>query len=141
MPLLTNGLIHQFNLAGNLLRGRYYTETIQGGGSVWDDTNASSFAKSGADLYFSGIILKIDATRGSEDQVLLEQGRVRYDDSKIFVNGSVQTTSGARVFTFAISGLDRVYREIEQGVNMPQYFGMDVYKKVYCRIVDGGSLF
>ena len=133
--------MHQMGLAGNLLRVRYYTETIQGGGSVWDNTNASSFAKSGTDLYVSGLILKMDSTNGSEDQILLEQGRIKYDDTKIFVNGSVQTTSGARVVTFTISGADRVYREITPGVIMPQYFATDIYKKFYGRLVPGGSLF
>mgnify|MGYP001586054639 CR=1 FL=1 len=139
MVLLSNGLNQQIILAGNVFRVRYYTETI---GSVWDDDR--TLAASGNSLYLSGIILKIDSTQGNEDQVLLQQGRIRYDDSKIFINGSIQTTSGARVFTIAVSGAsttERVYREITPGVIMPQYAGTNIYKKIYARELPLGSLF
>lgn len=133
---MSDALTHSIRLAGNVLRLRYYTETI---GSVWDDDR--TITASGASLYISGVIQKIDATQGSVDQVLLEQGRIKYDDSKIYVNGSIQTTSGVRVFTISISGLDRVYQEINPGAIMPQYFGTDIYKKLYVREITTGSLF
>lgn len=134
--ILTNALQHQTTLAGNVLRIRYYTESALG--SVWDDDRTIS--KSGADLYISGVISRMDSSDGSEDQVLLEQGRIRYNDSKIYVNGSIQTTSGIRVFTIAISGTDRVYEEVLPGVYSPQYLGTDIYKKVYLREVPLGSV-
>ena len=83
MVLATDALLHQIRLAGVVFRIRYYTETI---GSVWDDERTITGSTS---LYLSGIMEKIDATRGSEDEVLLEQGRIRYDDSKIFIAGSI----------------------------------------------------
>lgn len=134
--LVNDGFNHIVRLAGNVFRVRYYTETI---GSVWDDER--TLVKSGNDLYISGTLHKIDATRGSEDQVLLEQGRIRYDDSKFFINGSISTTSGQKVFTIAVSGLDRVYREITPGAIVPQYFGVNAYKKLYVRELPAGSLF
>ena len=134
--LINDGFNHQIRLAGNVFRVRYYTETI---GSVWDDERTIS--ASGNDLYISGTIHKIDATKGNEDKVLLEQGRISYGDSKIFINGSIQTTSGARVFTISISGLDKVYREITPGIIMPQFNGTDIYKKLYVRSIPLGSLF
>ena len=136
MTLISDGLTHQIRLAGNVLRVRYYSETYTG--SVWDDSR--SLAGSGTDLYISGVILKIDSSQGSEDQVLLEQGRIRYNDMKCYVNGSIQTTSGARIFTVAISGLNRVYRENETGIFAPQYFGTDIFKKLYLTEVPLGSL-
>ena len=80
---------------------------------------------------------------GSEDQVLLEQGRIRYNDVKLYIGSEIQTTSGIKVFTIQISGAanslhDTIYHEILPGVNLPQYFGLDIYKKVYLR---EGSLF
>jgi len=137
--LVSDGLNHITRLTGRPLRIRYYTEGI---GSVWDDERTLS--KSGADIYISGTIHKIDATRGSEDQVLLEQGRIKYDDTIFYINGSINTTSGARVFTLSISGNsanERVYREITPGIIMPQFFGTNVYKKVYGRLLPNGSLF
>ena len=136
MGLINSALDHQINLAGNVLRVRYYTETI---GSVWDDER--TITKSGNDLYISGTIHKIDAMRGSEDQVLLEQGRIAYNDTKFFINGSVQTTSGIRIFTIGISGIDQVFREITPGAIIPQFAGTNVYKKIYGRLIPNGSLF
>src|SRR3990167_9528481 len=132
MVLATDALLHQIRLAGVVFRIRYYTETI---GSVWDDERTITGSTS---LYLSGIMEKIDATRGSEDEVLLEQGRIRYDDSKIFIAGSISTTSGTQVFTIAVSVLDRGYREITPGAIVPQYYGINVYKKLYVRELPNG---
>lgn len=137
MVLLTDGLNFALGVAAKPFRIRYYIETI---GSVWDD-DSKGYAQSGTDVYISGLFFSLDNTKGSSDQVLMEQGRIKYEDSKIFVNGSVETTSGNRVFTIAASGADQVYREIQPGVNMPEYFGTDIYKKIYVRLVPGGSLF
>ena len=139
MVLLQDGLNHQIKLAGNVFRVRYYTETI---GSVWDDDR--TLAKSGNDVYTSGIFLNIDATRGSADQILLEQGRIQYNDSKIYIGSQINTTSGALVFTIAISGassVEKVYKEITPGMIMPQYFANNIYKKLYVRYLDNGSLY
>ena len=132
----SDALRYTVNNLGRNLRVRYYTESIAG--SIYDDNR--TLAGSGTDLYISGVILKIDG-KSSEDQVLLEQGRIRYDDTKMYINGSIQTTSGVRIFTIAISGLNRVYQEIPYGgVFMPQILGTDIYKKVYMREVATGSL-
>ena len=138
MVLAQDGFGKIVKLAGNIFKVRYYTETI---GSVWDDDR--SLTVSGNDIYTSGVLLTLDSTKGSEDQVLIEQGRIRYNDSKFFVGSEILTTSGIRVFTVSISGAtnsvhDRIYREIVPGVNMPQYFALDIYKKIYVR---EGSLF
>lgn len=130
--------------AGRPLRVRYYTETI---GSVWDDER--TLIQSGNSIYTSGIMFKIDSRRigvfnkGSEDAVLIEQGRIRYDDSKIYVSGNLPTTSGAMVCTIAISGastVERVYEQIFEGANVPQVNGVDIYKKLYLRQLSTGSL-
>lgn len=136
MVLISDGLRYLSNNAGRTLRARYYTESIPG--SVWDDDRTLTL--SGNDLYLSGIVTKIDG-KSSEDQVLLEQGRIRYDDTKLYINGSIQTNSGLRIFTIAISGLNRVYQEVPfGGAYLPQYLGTDIYKKIYMREVTTGSL-
>lgn len=135
MVILSDGLRWMHNNAGRTLRVRYYTNSP---GSVWDDENV--WTQSGTDLYISGAVLKIDSSRGSEDAVLLEQGRIRYDDTKLYVNGSIQTNSGNRVFTMTVSGLNRVYQELPVGVYTPQYLGTDIMKKVYVRETHLGSL-
>lgn len=137
--LLANGLNFVTRQAGRPLRVRYYTETI---GSVWDDER--TLLQSGNDLYISGIIQPIETTKGSTDATLLEEGRLLYGDIKIYINGSIQTTSGARVFTMAISGNSAneiVYRDILPGMHTAQYFGDMAYKLLYLRQLEVGSLF
>ena len=64
-----------------------------------------------------------------------------FDDSIFFIAGSLDTTSGVKSITLTVSGVDDVYRVITEGVNLPQLKGDDIYKKVYGRLLPGGSLF
>lgn len=126
-------------VSGRPLRIRYYTETI---GSVWDDER--TLAKSGNDFYTSGMLQEINSEKGSDDQVLLQEGRIKYGDRKVYVDRNVETTSGLRVFTLAISGassVEIVYQEIIPGMHKPEFFGSDVYKLIYLRELSStGSL-
>lgn len=139
MAFISNGFNYATRIAGRPLRIRYYTETI---GSVWDDER--TLTGSGDNLYISGLIQEVISDKGSDDAVLMEEGRLRYGDSKVYINGSVVTTSGTLVFTLAISGNSAneiVYREILPGVHKPQFFGDDIYKVIYLRELNLGSLF
>jgi len=136
MVLATDAFRYQTKNAGKTLLLRYYTETV---GSVWDDDR--TLTRSGTDLYVSGIVENIDSTLGGDDHVLLEEGRIRFDDTKFFVAGSIDTTSGVKAFTLTISGVDDVFHAITPGVIKPQFLGDSVYKKIYGRLIPGGSLF
>lgn len=129
----THALNAQIKRAGQNFRIRYYTETI---GSVWDDER--TIAQSGNDFYTSGIFLAIDTRDGSEDQNLFEQGRIRHDDSKIYISGTIATISGAQVFTISTSGLNRVYEPLY--ITAPEFGPDKVFKKVYVRELKTGSL-
>lgn len=124
------------NNTGNVFRIQYFTESI---GSVWDDDRI--IAKSGNDLWVSGVLINIDSTEGSADENLLEQGRIKYEDSKFIVGGSVDTTSGTRIFTIMPSGTNRVFREILPGMSLPNWRGAPTMKTIYVRELQGGSLF
>ena len=133
---------HFFKIGGRPLRIRYYTESFPGTGSVWDD--GVIYTKSGNDFYTSGLIQELSGTKGSDDALLLEEGRIRYGDVKLFISGAIETTSGIKVWTIAPSGAAPnlpVYRVIEPGLHAPQYFGQTVYKQIYGRESYGGSLF
>lgn len=134
--LASDAFRYQINSNGRTLRIRYFTEVI---GSVWDDERTLTL--SGTSTYASGLVMPLTNTDGSDDQILLEQGRIKEGDMKFFVAGSLDTTSGAKVVTVAISGLDEVYRNITFGVNVPQLQDDNIYKKFYGRLVPGGSLF
>lgn len=136
MVLPHNGLNYITKVTGRPVRIRYYTETI---GSIWDDERVLAY--SGNDIYMSGAFLEVNSTKGSDDSVLLEEGRIKYGDLKLVISGGVQTTSGALVFTASKSGADIVYREIEIGAHAPDYYGLPAYKLIYMRQLQTGSLF
>lgn len=133
--IASDALRYQIKTHGRTLRIRYYTESI---GSVWDDERVLTL--SGTDLYISGLVQEIDRRPNSRDSVLIEQGRLGINDKKFFIAGSIQTTSGNRIFTITISGANSVYREITPGISIPQIGADDIYKVVYGRLVTTGSL-
>lgn len=123
---------------GQIARIRYYTETI---GSVWDDER--TIVQSGNDLYVSGLFQNLNTTKSSVEATLLEEGRLIYGDAKVYVAGSIDTTSGARVFTIAKSGNSTnevVYKDVLPGIQSTQYFGETPYKLIYIRQLVNGSL-
>jgi len=135
MVLPHDGLRYITKVTGEPIRFRYYTEGI---GSVWDDER--TLTKSGNDFYISGTFLEINTTKGSDDSVLLEQGRIKHGDTKLIISGGILTTSGALVFTASKSGADIVYEEIEIGGHAPSYYGQNAYKIIYMRQLQTGSL-
>ena len=138
MVLVSNAITHQIKVAGNVFKVKYFTETI---GSVYDDDR--TVTQSGADTFISGLYMSLDNTQGSDDQVLMEQGRLKYNDSKIYFDSSVETGSGVRVFTIEYSGASFIqgFREIQPGTNIPQYYGVEPFKRIFVRDLVGGSLF
>lgn len=130
-----DGLRYAMHNHGRTLQLRYYTNTV---GSIWDDEN--TWSQSGNSIYFSGLAQEITGQRGAE-LTLLEQGKLENTDLIFYVAGSLQTTSGLRVFTMTISGADNVFREVLPGINNPQVLGNDVYLKIYGRSIPTGSLF
>lgn len=133
--LPANGLSFLIKATGEPVRIRYYTETI---GSVWDDQR--TLTQSGNDFYTSGAFLEIESKYGSDDAVLMEQGRIKHGDVKAVISGSIPTTSGTKVFTLSKSGTDVVYEEILPGLHAPAYYGQNAYKLVYLRELTTGSL-
>lgn len=139
MPLITDGFNYINTFAGRPLRIRYFTETI---GSVWDDER--TLAQSGNDFYTSGVVIEVNGKKGSSDAVLMEEGRLKYGDLKCFIGSGVDTTSGLRVFTLAFSGassVEIVYQEILPGMHSPEMKGSNIYKLIYLREINTGSLY
>lgn len=124
--------------SGQTIRIRYYTESI---GSVWDDER--TLAQSGNDFYISGVVIDVSGKQGSDDEVLFEEGRLKYGDLKMYLNGSIPTTSGIRVFTMTLSGLNEVYQQLDIGLHTSSYLGVPQFKKVYLRQIQPqiGSLY
>ena len=136
MVLPINGINYILKVTGEPIRIRYYNQSVNG---VYDDD--STYTQSGTDYYTSGTFLEVGGTKGSEDAINLQEGRLKYGDIKAVISGTVPTTSGILVFTLSKSGTDTVYRQITLGTHAPAYYGNPAYKLVYLREVVGGSLY
>ena len=136
MTLPLYGLQFLQNLAGKTERIKYYTQTI---GSVWDDDVA--LTQSGTNLWLNAIVLPLD-NRNSEDAYLMEQGKVTDKDKKIFINGSVLLQTGSTSVKIQIgSPTGEQFYIIPDGVKLASWGTTDVFKKVYLRKLQNGSLY
>ena len=120
---------------GQRVRFRYYAVTA-GAGSYYDDN--ISLAQSGSDVWTSGVILPINGTRGSADAVLLEEGKIFTNDTKLYVRGSVNTSGMIKIgLGSPISG---EYSLLGEGVTEWSVNQTKVLKKLYIRYLPLGSL-
>ena len=120
---------------GEMVRFRYFNTTAAAAGS-YDDI--ITLAQSGNDLWTTGLHHPINATRGSSDAVLVEQGRVLNTDSKLYINGSIATSG---VFRVGIgSPTPRSEYGVVEGVISWSVMGSPVYKMMYIRALPTGSL-
>ena len=133
---LAAGLSKIIDRAGVPIKVAYFTSTI---GSVWDDD--VTLTQSGTNLWTSGVILTIDATRGSWDSVLVEQGKLIDGDVKLFTHGSLLVTGSELQVRIMVGSPGVEYSTIPEGAIAPEVQGTRIYKKVYLRQVGNcGSL-
>ena len=90
-----NQLITDPEGPGRLLRIQYYTQTIGGGGSYFDDD--VSLSKSGSDVWASGIILPVQGKEGTNEALLMEQGLLSQNSVRLYVNGSLSLSGTFKV--------------------------------------------
>lgn len=128
------------DLGGTQIRIQYFTSTI---GSVYDDD--VSWAKSGADLWTSGLLFPLNSNRNSSDSILVEQGKLINNDQKLFVHGSLVFTGSEMTISIRIGSpgeqIDNQYSllPLSQKYNIQNE---PIYKQVYLRQIGGtGSLF
>lgn len=122
-----------FNNYGQLVRIKYYTTS--GADASYDDDVV--LTQSGSSLWISGMVQPIDQKRGSWDSVLMEQGKVMQNDSKLYIDGSVNTSGLVKIGLG--SPIINEYSILELGVNAHNIGGQNVYKKIYIRALTNGS--
>ena len=120
---------------GQQVRFRYFNESY-GAGSYYDDD--VSLTQSGDDLWVSGLVQPIDQSRGSSDAVLLEQGKILNDDSKLYVMGTVGTSGTYKIGLGSPVAND--YSPLNTGVISWTINDEPIYYKVYIRQLTTGSL-
>ncbi len=120
---------------GQQVRFKYYGVGF-GAGSYYDDDVL--LTPSGIELYISGVILPINATRGSSDAVLIEQGKILTNDSKLYIEGTINTSGTFKVgLGSPLSGSE--YSIINQGIIKWDVNAVPILKKLYLRQLPNGS--
>ena len=123
---------------GKLCRFQYYSSGF-GAGSYYDDD--ITLTKSGVDLWTSGVVLPISNTRGSSDAVLVEQGKLLTNDTKLYINGTINTSGTIKVGLGSYSNMSGCeYSLLGEGVMKYEVNDTDILKKLYVRILPTGSL-
>lgn len=133
---LSQGMDRIIRNAGMPIRIQYFEQTI---GSVWDD-DISSWGQSGTDLWTSGVIYPIRAREGSDESVLMQQGKLIDGDKTLWANGSLILTGSSLSTTIMVGSPGDLYTTIEDGGQHWQVEGKPVYLKQWIRRLTNGSL-
>jgi len=133
---LVAGLNSLIQRGGRPIMFQYYSSVI---GSVWDDD--VTLSQSGADLWTSGIVLPLNNSRGSEDGFLVEQGKIRNDDIKLFTRGDLLFTGSELQVRIQLGSAQPEHYSLIGGVTRTEVGGGPVYKRAFIRrITTPGSL-
>ena len=119
---------------GQLCRIKYYNVGY-GAGSYYDDD--VSYSQSGTDLWISGVILPISNSRGSSDAVLLEQGLIKTNDTKLYIEGEVSTSGTIKIGLG--NPIDDEYSLLSEGVMKWDVNEVPILKKLFIRRLTNGS--
>lgn len=121
---------------GVLIRMRTYVPSYSG-----TDYDNAYVTASGSDAWFMGMQQPLDIRNGGKDYKFIQQGLIQFDDSKVYIPGSISITS-ANKYKLWLGGSPSIttpYEIVENGVIPWNISGVDIYKKVYIRILNGGS--
>lgn len=94
-----------------------------------------------SETWISGVVLPLDKREGSEDSVLLQQGKLIDSDKRLYTNGSINYTGSSNIVDIMIgSPTGDLYTTIEDGGIVWGAEGIPVYKKQFVRRLTTGSL-
>ena len=119
---------------GQKIRIKYYN-SYYSDDSYDDDI---SLLQSGTDYWCSGVILPLNGERGSSDAVLLEQGRILNNDTKLYIQGDVSTSGLIKIGLG--SPIEGEFSLLSEGVSKWSVNQTPILKKLYIRRLLTGSL-
>jgi len=123
---------------GQKIRIKYYDVGF-GAGSYYDDD--VTLTQSGSNLWISGVVLPINNARGSSDAVLLEQGKILMDDTKLYIEGDVNTSGTIKIgLGSGIGSPLGEYSLLSEGVTKWNVNQAPILKKLFVRALTNGSL-
>jgi hypothetical protein len=137
---LSGGFDKAVEKAGKPIRIRYFSLEP---GSVWDD-EVTLTEVTGSEIWTSGVVMPLSNRYASEDVNLLEQGKLRNQDQKIYVNGSLDFTGVGSNFKVKI-GMNGSPTQTDNYTMVPiggvpfEAEGTQIYKKAYIRRLTNGS--
>lgn len=124
------------NSIGEPIRIKYYSLTFSGA----DYDSLGYKTASGNAVWVSGIQQPVGGKNSSEDFKFMEQGRVLVNDSKLYVNGSVNITPVSGLIKVGIgSPIRNEYYITDAGVQAWRINGSIAYQRAYLRILNNGS--
>lgn len=113
-----------------------YTQVIAGAGSWYDDDRTIS--QSGT-TWVSGIHQPIRNKFGSSEARLIEAGKLLTDDKALFIPGTVNISGQA--IKIGVGSPTTIYHSVlPDGAETHNIQGVDIYKKVFLRVLPTGSL-
>ena len=129
-------------LYGQQIRLRYFNVGY-GAGSYYDDD--VQLTRSGVDYWTSGVILPITSPQGSSEATLMEQGKILTNDTKLYIDGSINTSGELRIGlgsngTGSPVPIIGEYEMLTQGVTKWDVNATPILKKLYIRKLLTGSL-
>jgi len=124
--------------AGKPITIKYFSQTV---GSVWED-DVSLAEIAGSQLATSGIVLPLSTRNrfNSEDVMLIEQGKLRTQDQRLYVNGSLDFTGVGSNLSVKIVINSDSFTLVPLGGIPYEVENTQIYKKAYIRVLPTGSL-
>jgi len=127
---------------GQQIRLRYFNYSF-GPGSYYDDD--VTLTVSGDDYWTSGVVLPITSPQGSSEATLVEQGKILTNDTKLYIQGSINTSGELKIGlgsngTGSPVPITGEYSIISQGVSKWNVNATPILKKLYIRKLLTGSL-
>ena len=120
------------NKAGRIIKIEKFTR-------IYDaDYDEVESLKTSSTTWTSGIILPLSSSTSSSEKILLEQGLLKTDDSKLFVSGNITFTNEGKDVKIQIgSPTGDSYSIMLPGIENPEFQGVTIYRKVYIRALTG----
>ena len=122
---------------GQQVRIKYYN-TGFGAGSYYDDDVTYTISGS---LWTSGVILPISQGRGNADALLIEQGKILTNDTKLYIAGNINTSGTIKIGLGSYTNMSGCeYSVIAEGITEWDVNATSILKKLYIRRLGNGSL-
>lgn len=119
---------------GEMVRFKFFN--FSGADTGYDDEVV--ITQSGVDTWVSGLIQPLSTLEGSDEAILVEQGRLLTNDLKMYIEGSA-VASGLFNVGIGSPTPSREYGIVPDGIESWEINGSSVYKKLFLRVLTNGS--